>query len=157
MLKTDIEIREARITDLLELRLFEQEVIKYERPFASNLKNDPIQYYDLKKLIHDQDSYLLVATFNDEIIGTGYSVIKTSEPFKKPEKYAYLGFMFVKPEYRGKGINGEIIGALIDLNKANDITEIQLDVYAENESALKAYKKKGFKSDLLKMRFNTEF
>ncbi|MGO1752158.1 MULTISPECIES: GNAT family N-acetyltransferase [Psychroflexus] len=156
MFKTDINIREAKLSDLDLLRKFEQEVIMYERPFAPNLKNDPIQYYDLEKLIHDKDSYLLVATLNDDIIGTGYSVIETSEPFKKPGKYAYLGFMFVKPQHRGKGVNGKIIDALIDINKANGITEVQLDVYAENQSALKAYKKKGFTEDLLKMRLNTE-
>lgn len=156
MFKTDINIREAKLSDLDLLRKFEQEVIMYERPFAPNLKNDPIQYYDLEKLIHDKDSYLLVATLNDDIIGTGYSVIETSEPFKKPDKYAYLGFMFVKPQHRGKGVNGKIIDALIDINKANGITEVQLDVYAENQSALKAYKKKGFTEDLLKMRLNTE-
>lgn len=156
MLKTNIEIRKAYIADLEELRLFEQGVIKYERPFAPNLKTDPIQYYNLRKLIEEENSNLLVAVIGDEIVGSGYLTICDSEPFKKPEKYAYLGFMFVKSEYRGKGINGKIIDSLINLAKKRNITEVQLDVYAENQSALKAYKKKGFKSDLLKMRLNIE-
>lgn len=33
-------------------------------------------------------------------------------------------------------------------------TEIQLEVYAENESALKAYTKIGFRPDILQMRLD---
>ena len=64
--------------------------------------------------------------------------------------------MFVSPPYRGKGINGEITTKLIEWAKSRNLSEIQLDVYATNESATKAYTKIGFKPDLLKMRFNTE-
>jgi GNAT superfamily N-acetyltransferase len=60
--------------------------------------------------------------------------------------------MYVEPEYRGKGINGTLIKKLISWAKSKNIHEIQLDVYAENDSALKAYEKLGFKPDLLKMR-----
>ncbi len=151
-----IKIREAETNDLNTLKLFEQAVILYERPFAPNLKKDPIEYYDLTNLIQRKDADMLVATVDGKIVGSGYSLIKNSEQYKKPEQYAYLGFMYVLPEYRGKGINRKIIECLIDKTKERNITEIQLDVYAENESALNAYKKVGFKPDLLKMRLNTE-
>jgi ribosomal protein S18 acetylase RimI-like enzyme len=36
--------------------------------------------------------------------------------------------------------------------KEKKLTEVRLDVYAENESAISAYEKIGFKPDLLKMR-----
>ena len=45
------EIREAVLEDLPILKEFEQGVIQYERPFAPNLKKDPINYYDLEDLI----------------------------------------------------------------------------------------------------------
>jgi ribosomal protein S18 acetylase RimI-like enzyme len=151
-----MEIREAKIEDLDSLKLFEQEVIKYERPFAPNLKNDPIQYYDLVDLIEREDARIIAATIDGEIIGSGYALIKNSERHKKPKQYAYLGFMYVLPKFRGKGINGKIIDNLINWAKERNLTEIQLDVYANNESALNAYKKRSFKPDLLKMRFNTE-
>lgn len=152
----DIKIRKAKIEDLDILKKFEQGVIRYERPFASNLKNDPIEYYDLINLIEREDAHLVVATNNEEIVGSGYALIKNAVSYKKPDQYAYLGFMFVLPKFRGKGVNGKIITTLIDWAKKINLTEIQLDVYAENESALKAYQKRGFKPDLLKMRFNTE-
>jgi len=152
----EIKIREAKIDDLDTLKLFEQAVILYERPFAPNLKKDPIEYYNLTDLILRNDADIIVATIDGEIVGSGYSLIKNAIPYKKPDKYAYLGFMYVLPKYRGKGINRKIITYLLDKVKERNITEIQLDVYAENEIALNAYKKFGFKPNLLKMRLNTE-
>jgi ribosomal protein S18 acetylase RimI-like enzyme len=60
--------------------------------------------------------------------------------------------MYVAPSHRGMGLNGILCKELIEWAKKQNITEVQLDVYAENESALSAYKKIGFKPDLLKMR-----
>jgi len=150
-----VEIREAVLEDLPILKIFEQKIIQFERPFASNLKNDPITYYDLKELILRKDASVLVALVEAEIIGSGFALIKNSLPYFETEKYAYLGFMYVKPQHRGKGINGRITEKLIEWAVNKNLSEIQLDVYAANESAIKAYNKMGFKPDLLKMRLNT--
>jgi GNAT superfamily N-acetyltransferase len=149
------EMREAVLEDLPILQEFEQGIIQFERPFASNLKDDPISYYDLKDLIVRKDAQVLVALIENEIIASGFALIRNSRPYFKPEQYAYLGFMYVSPEHRGRGINGKIIEKLIDWALSRNLNEIQLDVYAENESAIMAYKKVGFKPDLLKMRLNT--
>ena len=149
------EIREAVLKDLPILKMFEQEIIQFERPFASNLKEDPITYYDLKDLILRKNAQVLVALIENEIIASGYALIMNSKPYFKPEQIAYLGFMYVAPQHRGKGINGRITEKLIDWAKSKKLSEIQLDVYAANESAVKAYEKIGFKPDLLKMRLNT--
>ncbi|MBJ2176448.1 GNAT family N-acetyltransferase [Aureibaculum sp. A20] len=151
-----MQIREAVLDDLNTLKQFEQDVITYERPFALNLKEDPITYYNIENLIENNDAQLLVAIIDNKLVGCGYALIKDSVKYKKPDQYAYLGFMYVSPEYRGKGINGTVTQHLIAWAATRNITEIQLDVYADNASAIKAYKKVGFKPDLLKMRLTTE-
>lgn len=148
------KIRLARKSDLTKLREFEQAIIQYERPFAPNLKPDPIEYYDLANLIERNDAEVIVALYEDELIGSGYALVKDSPAYKKPEKHVYLGFMYVTPEFRGKGVNGKIIDHLIEWTKNQGLSELQLDVYAENESAIKAYAKQKFKPSLLKMRMN---
>ena len=151
----ETKIRVANIEDLPILKSFEQAVIAYERPYAPNLKEDPITYYDLEHLIAREDADMIVATRDGKVIGSGYSLIKDSKPHKKHKQYAYLGFMFVLPEYRGQGVNGLIIKSLIEKANKRQITEIELDVYADNQNAINAYKKIGFKSSILNMRFNT--
>lgn len=148
----DLIYRKAILDDLSVLKEFEQALIEYERPYASNLKEGDISYYDIQSFIKNPDALLYVAEIKGQVVGSGYALIKDSVAYKKPERFAYLGFMYVLPEHRGKGINGTLIKKLISWAKSKNIHEIQLDVYAKNDSALKAYEKLGFKPDLLKMR-----
>ncbi len=156
MPQINIQIREAKLEDLKTLKEFEQGVVEYEREFSPTLKKGTITYYDIAGLIKNKDADVVVAVLEDKIVGSGYLLTKDSKPYKNPPKYAYLGFMYVLPEFRGKGINGKIIEDLMNKAKGRNLIEIQLDVYAENESAIKAYLKRGFKPDILKMRLNTE-
>ncbi|MEJ5106853.1 GNAT family N-acetyltransferase [Chryseobacterium sp. MYb328] len=145
--------REATAQDLEILLTFEQGIVSAERPFNSTLIDGEIHYYDLNEFIQSSDATLIVVEDHDEIIASGYALIKNSEKdYNKFKNYAYLGFMYVKPEYRGKGINKIITDELISWAKSRDVSEVRLDVYAENESAVKAYEKAGFEPHLLTMR-----
>jgi ribosomal protein S18 acetylase RimI-like enzyme len=156
MQQINIQIREAKLADLKTLKEFEQGVVEYERAFSPALKKGSITYYDIAGLINNKDADVLVAILDTKIIGSGYLLTKDSKPYKNPPKYAYLGFIYVLPEFRGKGINGKIIDALMVKAKDRNLTEIQLDVYAENKSALNAYTKRGFEPDIVTMRLNIE-
>jgi GNAT superfamily N-acetyltransferase len=147
-------IREATAADLPMLLDFEQALIAYERPCAPNLRKDKISYYDLSAYIKAEDIRIVVAEMAGELVGSGYALIKENKAYKAPQYYVYLGFMYVIPEYRGQGINGQIMNDLIDWGKAQSYTEVQLDVYAENESAIKAYTKAGLVPEILTMRLD---
>lgn len=145
--------REATEQDLEILLEFEQGVVTAERPFNSTLIEGEIHYYDLKYLIQSPEATVIVAEENDEIVASGYALIKKSEKYYNQfEQYSYLGFMYVKPEYRGRGINKVITDELLSWSKSRGISEVRLDVYAQNESAIKAYEKAGFEPHLLTMR-----
>ena len=147
-----IEIRRAIEADIETLLVFEQEIIAVERPFDNTLKEGEIHYYDLIKLISAKRAEVLVAVVNNEIVGSGYAKTLPAEPFQKYTEYAYLGFMYVKPEFRGQGINQKILNGLIDWAKSQNLTEIRLEVYDKNTRAKNSYLKAGFKPNLLEMR-----
>ena len=65
--------------------------------------------------------------------------------------------MFAVPEFRGQGINQLIIEKLMQWAADHKLTEIQLEVFAENKSAISAYTKAGFRADLIKMRRDNPF
>ena len=148
----EVMVRTAVQHDLTTLLIFEQGVIAAERPFDSTLKSGPINYYDIEKMIAAEDVELVVAVHNNEIIGSGYARIENSKPYCKHAKYAYLGFMFVQAQYRGKGINQLIIQALIKWATLKNITEVRLDVYQNNDAAIRAYQKVGFTKHMVEMR-----
>ena len=146
-----VNYREADINDLDILLEFEQGIIEYERRFDTNLK-DYTTYYPLKDMLLDPDIAIKVATVNDEIIGSGYAKIKDAQPYHKNDKYVYLGFMFLKPNYRGLGIIQQLIEELKVWAKSKEILEIRLEVYSDNDPAIKAYEKSGFKKHMVEMK-----
>lgn len=148
----NIRVRAALTEDLAVLLEFEQNIIEAERPFDITIKDGEVHYYDLRQLIESPEAEVMVAEINHTIIGSGYAVIRTAQEYLKHSRYAYLGFMYVKPEFRGKGVNRAILEALKQWIIAQQITEIRLEVYDDNEIAKSAYQKAGFKAHLLEMR-----
>ena len=149
----DIKIRKATTEDLDVLKTMEQGIIEVERPFDQTLALDPISYYDLEALMKDTKALVLVATHNEDIVSCGYAVEKIAKPYLNHATYAYLGFMFTVPEYRGHGLNGKILFSLKNWANERGLKEIRLTVYHENSAALRAYEKVGFKRHITQMRW----
>ena len=147
----EITIRAALNADLETLREFEQGVIEAERPSDPTLNTGRISYYDIEKMISADDVMLMVAEHEGQLIASGYARIEASKPFLKHNRHAYLGFMYVHPGFRGRGINRRIIEALKQWSIKNGISEWRLDVYVENEQAIRAYEKIGFKKHMIEM------
>lgn len=150
----NITTREARLEDLEVLLEFEQGIITFERPFDLTLKDEKISYYDIKAMILSKDVFVAVAVNGDEVVGSGYARIETADPYLKHKRFAYLGFMYVKENSRGKGVNGLVVEALNAWIRLQGIDEVRLDVYYENPGAIRAYEKVGFKKLLINMRMN---
>lgn len=147
-----IEIRKAIEEDIDVLLRFEKGIINAERPFDNTLREGEIHYYDLLELIKANSAKVLVAITNKEIIGSGYAKILPAKPYQKYAEYAYLGFMYVKPTFRGQGINQKILHGLMEWAKSKNVTEVRLEVYENNTIAKNSYLKAGFKPNLLEMR-----
>jgi RimJ/RimL family protein N-acetyltransferase len=131
---------------------FEQDLIDVERPFDPTIKCGNTYYYDLKSMITSDNTGLVIAELNKEIIGCGYALIKNAKSCFEYAQYSYLGFMYIKPEYRGKGVNKKIIDALQQWSLSKGIHELRLQVYCDNVAAIKAYDKAGFSKLLVTMR-----
>lgn len=150
----EIVIREATIEDLPTLLEFEQGVIEAERPLDEFLKNGDLNYYNIEELITVETTNLLVAVHNGELVGSGYLRIEKSQPYNKNPKFGYIGFMYVKPAFRGQKISKKILEALKQWAKSKDLKELRLDVYNDNIPALKSYERFGFGKSLVNMRMN---
>jgi GNAT superfamily N-acetyltransferase len=148
----ELIVRRATDADLPTLYRFEQGVIEAERPFDPTLKPEGVNYYDLPALMASPDAELLVAEFEGELIGSGYARLETSKPYLKHSRHAYLGFMYVEPSFRGMGVNRAILRALEAWSLSRGVSELRLDVYADNSVAARAYASAGFAPLLIEMR-----
>jgi len=148
----EIHIRPATSADLPLLLEFEQGVIAAERPFDPTIRPHPTRYYDLRGMLTDPDVCLLVAEQQQQLVGSGYARIKEAKPFNRHSHYAYLGFMYVLPSFRGRGINGLLIDALKQWALSKGLHEMRLEVYYDNAAAIRAYEKAGFTKHMIEMR-----
>ncbi len=148
-----INIRPATLNDLPTLLHFEQGVITAERPFDPTIREGHINYYNLPHLLTSDHIRLVVAELNGELIGSGYARIEPADRhYLKHTQHAYLGFMYTAPEHRGKGVNRLIMAALEAWTRERSITEMILEVYHGNSSAIRAYEQAGFGPHLITMR-----
>ncbi len=148
----DLFVRQATLQDLNTLLEFEQGVIEAERPFDTTLKNGKINYYELHEFISSEDAEVVVIENNMQIIASGYALKKRAKHYLDHEFYSYLGFMYTDPYFRGKGANALIVAVLKEWSLKNGLTEIRLTVYQDNEPAIRAYEKIGFKKHIVEMR-----
>jgi len=95
-----------------------------EESFKEDLKLDSLRSFSL---ISDENEFLAFGQF-----------------YNRLEK-CHLGRLIVNPKFRGKGIASELMCRLCELGKEElKLKESSLFVLANNESAIKAYRKFGF-------------
>ncbi len=145
-------LRDAVIEDLPALKEFEQEIISAERSFDPTIRPDPINYYNLADYVERDDVKVVVADVNYKLVASGYALKRKARHYLDHEDYAYLGFMYTTPDYRGKGIIQKVIDILKEWAKEQGLNEIRLTVYQDNLPAIRAYEKSGFKSHINEMR-----
>ncbi len=148
----EITTREATMQDLAILLEFEQGIIAAERPFDITLQKNNLRYYDIAAMIIKPEVKLVLAETVGQIAGCGYCRIEQSKPYLQHNHHGYLGFMYVVPLHRGKGINKLIVNALADWARSEKVTELRLDVYFHNTTAVQAYEKAGFSKHMVEMR-----
>ena len=153
---SEIIVRTAQPADLEALLACEQGIVAYERQFDDTLREGEIHYYDLKAMILADNVEVVVATLDNQVVGSGYARIEEAKDYQKYTRFAYLGCMFVPMEHRGKGINSLVLDALKAWCRSKGITEIRLEVYTHNQQAIKAYEKAGFKPILTWMRMGID-
>jgi len=151
---TEIKIRTAQAEDLPLLLTFEQGVVEEERPFNADINEENVRYYDLNDLLTSEQASLMVAEHQGRVVGSGYVQLRQSKDYFKHDRHAYLGFMYVLPDYRGQGINKMIIKQLMAWSTAQGVNDFSLEVYAGNNSAIRAYEKLGFEPSIIEMKLS---
>lgn len=151
----EISYRLATYDDKSALDACLQHIIATERAMDECLQTGFIEYYDPLDFVRLDNAILIVAIDNENdgmIVGCGAAKIKQAREYYRYDEYLYLAMMYVANEYRGKGINGDIINCLIQWGKQKGVENASLTVYPDNTSAIRAYEKLGFKPALLEMR-----
>ena len=150
----ELYIRSATLKDLETLLKFEQGVIKAERPLDPFLSEGSLFYYNIPEMIMSKHIHLIVAVYKKELVASGYVRIENSNHYHKNPQHGYIGFMYVKQQFRGQKVSGSILEFLKNWAKEKNLQELRLDVYDNNIMAMKAYERFGFTKSLVNMRID---
>ncbi|WP_299666889.1 GNAT family N-acetyltransferase [uncultured Polaribacter sp.] len=149
-----ISLRAANLADLNTLLQFEQGIIETEKPLDPFLAAGELFYYNIPEMIAAKNIHLIVAVIHEELVASGYLRIENGKHYHKNLKHGYIGFMYVKPSFRGQRISNVILESLKDWAKKENLKEVRLDVYSNNNGAIKSYERFGFTKGLVNMKMD---
>ena len=152
-----IKIRNTTINDLDVLTNFWLEEEKLHEKYANiKLRKDAKNRMGnfLKKKIKNRNFKALIAEENNIAIGCIHGWVENSYFTYKPYKIGHAGTIFVKKEFRGKGIGKLLMKELIKWFKKNNIKKVSLCVHTKNKKAIKLYERLGFQVNIEIMNKN---
>ena len=159
-----INIRRAKVKDINIILNFEKELLnsavdlikKYhpQHLIDINLRSDYkeiiIKY--IRGRIFSKNDAMFISELNGKPVGHMIISIKKSFPIFEMEYYGRINTVYIKKEFRGKGISSKLKDEAIKWFKSKNINRISLNVNPDNKQALEAYKKWGLTLSLLEMR-----
>jgi ribosomal protein S18 acetylase RimI-like enzyme len=81
---------------------------------------------------------------NNELVGCLTAYWDTEQNLNLEHKIGYTEYIFVRPQWGGRGIASAMISAALKFLKENGIHYAQLQVKTENRNALRLYEKLGY-------------
>ncbi len=136
---TDLKIRKALPEDSQVLFELVTELAYYEK-LSSEVIADVKKF---RKALEPENNFIevLIAEYKSMPVGYALFFKNFSSFLGKPG--IYLEDLFVKPEFRGKGIGKELLEAIIKLAKERGYGRVEWSVLNWNEPAIGFYKKRG--------------
>jgi ribosomal protein S18 acetylase RimI-like enzyme len=140
----NILIREANPKDAVRYRELRLEALldsptAFSADYQLNL-NHPMSFWE-GRLTSDEYGSMFFAEQENTLVGmTG--IRKGESP--KTKHGAYVWGVYVRPAWRGLHIAEALIGVCANWARERDVVVLKLGVMANNESAIRCYKRSGF-------------
>jgi GNAT superfamily N-acetyltransferase len=159
-----MDVRKAKVKEVEQIvRLWrdfmkehDDEIVKIEpkiKPYVVLKKDAHKNFGDyLKKNIYSKNALVLVLVDKNKVVGYSLNLIKQNIPVFKVEKLGEFSDLYIKKEYRGKGIASKFKEETIKWFKSKGIKHASIMVWPQNKFAYNIYKKWGFIDQHLEMR-----
>ena len=138
-----VNVRRANSPDLDILTAFTLGEAKDAEGIQGNEKNI---HEGIKAALEDEllAYYWVLESEGDGVIGS-VSVVKEWSDWNAGF-YWWIQSIYIKPQFRGRGLMDKLIQAVNDEAKREQALDIRLYVHKKNQRAINAYKKSGFLS-----------
>ncbi len=145
-------IRKAEKKDISKILELLQEVLEVHAALRPDMFVSGTTKYsesDIEEILRDETKPVYVAVDeNDEVMGYAFCIIKDrgGSDFLVKYKYIYIDDLCVGEEFRGRHIGKQLFEYVKEEAEKLGCYELLLNVWEENENALKFYEKIGMKT-----------
>ena len=106
----------------------------------------------LKSNINKNNFAAFIAQFNGVIVGVIQGEIKKAYFTCNPALIGHCGTIFVKNEYRERGIATELFKSIVKWFKSKKVKTLSLYTHCKNNDAIDFWKNAGFKESMVLMK-----
>lgn len=158
----EIKIRRARKEDIPCIAKHWVSLMKSHAPRDEKmyqLKPDYVERYEkfLKKRMRARNAAVFVAELKGKsklkgkLIGHAMVSVGKLPPIYLIDREGYVDEIFVKPEYRGKGVGTSLLATVEDWCRRKRLRYLGLTVHVKNREAFAAYRNFGLREHRFKM------
>jgi len=90
------------------------------------------------------DGVVFIAEVDGKTAGFSLVFVKDEIPIFEIEKYGYISDLYVKEEFRGKGVSSNLKEAAVEWCKNKGLKHVSIAVYSDNKFAHDLYNQRGF-------------
>ena len=141
----DIKIKKAALSDLDELISMGYSLHRVEKQFEPLLTfsaKEAKKYYT--KQLENENAYFLIAEGNEHILGYLYGHMDVVDYFSTDSPEAEIEVVYLKPEYRGKGVAKLLVDRFVLLAKEKKAFRVKGGIYNENDPSKNFFLNYGF-------------
>ncbi|HEV2913117.1 MAG TPA: GNAT family N-acetyltransferase [Pyrinomonadaceae bacterium] len=124
-----------------------QEIYSYPKAFGGTLQlpYPSLEQWRQRLANPSEGTYHLVASVGDRVVGM---LTLDTFPNKPRRRHAGAVGMGVHDEWQGKGIGSALMRACVEMaDKWLNLTRLELEVYTDNEAAIRLYERFGFERE----------
>jgi len=99
----------------------------------------------LEEIYVSETRNIFLGVQGEEIIGlVQFAILETDDELEKIKKWVHINEIVVSEAHRGTGAGRKLIEAVEQFAKKNGAKRMQLEVWENNESAIRFYERSGF-------------
>ena len=136
---SNLIIRFAEVDDTADIFSLINELASYEK--LSHLITTSVDELKINLFGKEKFVEILIAEYDNKIVGQALFFKNFSTFLGKPG--IYIEDLFVKPDFRGKGIGKALLEKIISIANESNYGRVEWSVLDWNESAIDFYKKMG--------------
>jgi GNAT superfamily N-acetyltransferase len=144
-MKDDFVIEEVRDLDAAwpELEMLLRDSHEYYMPLVGYGPPPDWVEQTIERLRPGPEAMLVVARSSGRAVGFANALIRTA-PGSPPQRFLYLDNVYVTEDSRGKGAGQAILARIESWATEQGISELRLDVFADNEMGVRFWEHVGF-------------